>query len=130
MLIITIKTDQPEAEIALFEQNTCLEAYSWLAHRELAETLHTKLKELLTRHGKQIKDVGGVVVFKGPGSFTGLRIGISVANTLAFALRIPVVGTQGENWANVGVLRLQRQENDKIVSPEYGALPHITAQKK
>ena len=130
MLIITIKTDQPDAELALFEDGKRLESYTWLAHRELAETIHTKLKELLTRNGKQIKDVQGIVVFKGPGSFTGLRIGISVANTLAFALQFPIVGTVGANWAETGVIRLQKQENDKIVSPEYGALPHITQQKK
>ena len=130
MLIITLKTDQPEAEIALFEDNKRLETYSWIAHRELAETLHTKLKELLTRHGKQTEDMKGIVVFKGPGSFTGLRIGISVANTLAFALHIPIAGEQGEHWAEAGVIRLIKQENDRIVSPEYGALPHITPQKK
>jgi tRNA threonylcarbamoyladenosine biosynthesis protein TsaB len=47
--------------------------------------------------GKQkttIKDLKAIVVFQGPGSYTGLRVGISVANALGFVLKIPVIPTK------------------------------------
>ena len=48
--------------------------------------------ELLQTHGLQITDLTGITVDTGPGSFTGLRVGVSVANALSYALQIPVNG--------------------------------------
>lgn len=129
MLIITIRTDKPEAEIGLYEDAKQLKYETWLAHRELAETIHTKLAELLKSQHRELKDLDGIVVFKGPGSFTGLRIGITVANALAYSLNVPIVAREDPNWLENGVVALQNGQNDKIALPEYGADPHITIQK-
>lgn len=130
MLIITLRTDKPEAELGLFNDDTQLAYFSWQAHRELAETLHQKLQELLDNHDKTLEDIEGIVVFKGPGSFTGLRIGITVANALGYALNVPVVSNEDPDWLQTGIARLLAGESEAVVQPEYGALPHITAQKK
>ncbi len=130
MLIITIRTDKPEAEIGLYEDAVQLTYYTWMAHRQLAETLHSELAKLLESQGKKLQDIQGIVVFKGPGSFTGLRIGITVANAFAYSLSAQIVGTEGEDWLDAGIQRLQAGETDTTVMPEYGALPNITAQKK
>lgn len=128
MRILTIKTDQPEAEIGLYDDVKQVSYIKWQAHRQLAETIHAKIKELLD--GEPLESIQGVVVFKGPGSFTGLRIGISVANALADSLSLPIVGSAGETWIAGGVESLLKGTNDKIVLPEYGAPVHITQQKK
>jgi tRNA threonylcarbamoyladenosine biosynthesis protein TsaB len=65
-------------------------------------------------------------VFQGPGSFTGLRIGITVANAIAYAQSVPIVGTRGEHWMADGIKRLQSGQNDTRVMPYYGADPNIT----
>ncbi|HET6924650.1 MAG TPA: tRNA (adenosine(37)-N6)-threonylcarbamoyltransferase complex dimerization subunit type 1 TsaB [Candidatus Saccharimonadales bacterium] len=130
MLIITIRTDKPEAEIGLYENTALLVADRWLAHRQLAETLHGRLRQLLETQGKQWRDVQGIAVFQGPGSFTGLRIGISVANALAYSLQVPVAGAEDPDWTDAAIDSLVRGEAGKLVVPEYGALPHITPQKK
>ncbi|HWT55434.1 MAG TPA: tRNA (adenosine(37)-N6)-threonylcarbamoyltransferase complex dimerization subunit type 1 TsaB [Candidatus Microsaccharimonas sp.] len=130
MLTLTIRTDKPEAEIGLYDTTEQLAYTTWQAHRELAETLHAKLNELLASQQKTLKDVQGIVVFKGPGSFTGLRIGITVANALAYSLSIPVVANEDPQWLQNGIARLENGDTDEIALPEYGALPHITAQKK
>ncbi len=48
------------------------------------------IHEILGEHGLEPKDLTGIKVHIGPGSFTGLRVGVSVANAFAFALHIPV----------------------------------------
>ena len=126
MLILTIRTDKPEAELGLYEDQKQLDYVTWPAHRALAETIHTKMRELLQKHNYDWLQLQGVAVFKGPGSFTGLRIGISVANAMADGLQIPLIGAEGANWLDYGLAALQADKNDKVVVPEYGAAPHTT----
>jgi tRNA threonylcarbamoyladenosine biosynthesis protein TsaB len=130
MLTITIRTDKPDAEIGLFDGEQQLAYETWHAHRTLAETIHTKLQEMLSAQAKTWNDIEGLVVFKGPGSFTGLRIGITVANTLAYALQVPIVGAMGDDWVTQGNAALRGGHNDGQVMPEYGGDAHITPQKK
>jgi tRNA threonylcarbamoyladenosine biosynthesis protein TsaB len=130
MLILTIRTDKPEAEIGLFEDDKQLAYETWQAHRELSVTIHKKIDELLKTQNKELEDVRGIVCFKGPGSFTGLRIGLTVGNTLAYGLQIPIVGAMGESWQRDGIQRLLKGDNEKVAMPEYGAEPNITVRKK
>lgn len=130
MLILTIRTDKPEAEIGLYDGETKLAYQTWHAHRDLAATIHVKIKELLDGQHKTIKDVQGLACFQGPGSFTGLRIGITVADAFAYGLELPVVATEGEDWIKQAVARLESGENDRIALPHYGAPVHITQQRK
>ena len=129
-LIMTIRTDKPEAELGLYADGQRVAYHSWHAHRELAETLHTKLRELLAGSQKSLHDVTAIVCYEGPGSFTGLRIGMSVANALAYGLSLPIVASTGEDWARIGVARLKQGDSDFPAQPFYGAPVHITAQKK
>lgn len=130
MLILTIRTDKPEAEIGIYEDQRQLEYETWYAHRELSTTIHQKIESLLTRQGKKLSDVQGIASFAGPGSFTGLRIGLTVANTLAYALDIPIVATTDPEWLEQGIQRLLDGKPDKIALPLYGADAHITQPKK
>lgn len=128
MLILTIRTDKPQAELGLFDGLDKLDYRLWQAHRELSSTIHLKIEEILTTNHKEFNDLEGLVVFKGPGSFTGLRIGISVVNALAYSLNVPVVSSLSDNWITIGIERLIKQENEVIALPEYGQEPRITQQ--
>jgi tRNA threonylcarbamoyladenosine biosynthesis protein TsaB len=130
MIILSIKTDNPQAEIALFDTNNIIHEITWHAHRELADTIHIKIKQLIDESGKNINDIEAIVCFKGPGSFTGLRIGLTVANTIAYALQVPIVGETGKHWQQKGITRIMNNENEKIILPEYGGKVHITQPKK
>lgn len=130
-MILTIRTDKPESEIGLYKDQNQVTYETWAAHRQLAETLHSKINDLLKAKNLEFKDIKSIVVFKGPGSFTGLRIGLSVANALAYSLAIPIVGIEGEkNWQERGLERLSKKENDQAVMPEYGAPVRITPPSK
>jgi tRNA threonylcarbamoyladenosine biosynthesis protein TsaB len=130
MIILTLRTDKPEAEIGIYDGEKQLTYETWQAHRELAETVHKKIAEVLNMLSIPLEDVEGIICFKGPGSFTGLRIGLTVANALAYAQNIPVVARQDPNWLEQGVKDLLAGQNDKRALPEYGAPAHTTTPKK
>ena len=126
MLIISIRTDKPEAEIGLFADREKLSYEVWQAHRELATTIHQKISEMLVMQGKDWHDIEGIVAYKGPGSFTGLRIGLSVANALAYALQVPIVSQESSDWLERGIAALSDGKDEKIALPHYSTPAHIT----
>lgn len=130
MLILTLRTDKPEAEIGLYQDEEQLSYETWSAHRQLAETLHLKIQSTLDAQGLMLPNIDGIVIYKGPGSFTGLRIGIAVANALADSISAAIVGSEHETWLTEGLARLEEGITDTIVIPAYGALPNITAPRK
>jgi tRNA threonylcarbamoyladenosine biosynthesis protein TsaB len=130
MIILSIRTDKTASEVALFKDSKKIDEIIWEAHRTLVETIHLKIKELLDKNSLGWQDIQGVICFKGPGSFTGLRIGLTVANALAYGLNIPVISSDGQTWQTKAIKRLLKGENDTIVTPEYGASANITLPKK
>ena len=130
MLVLTIKTDQPTSEFALYDDLKQLDKISYLADRNLANTLHLQVLELLGKQGFSWSDIDGLAGFLGPGSFTGLRIGLSVANSLAYSLSRPIIGEKGADWQAKAISKLLSGQNDEQLSPFYGAEPHITTPKK
>lgn len=130
MLLLVLRTDKPDAEIGLYEDDKRLAYDTWEAHRRLAETLHYKITDLLLGQGKKLEDIAGLVMYQGPGSFTGLRIGLSVGNALAHSYGLSVVGATGEDWQEQGVRRLLAGSGETLVLPDYGAPVFITTPRK
>ncbi len=69
-------------------------------------------------------------MYEGPGSFTGLRIGITVANTLAYSLNIPIAGAEGESWLDDSLANLSGMTEPTVILPKYGSDAHITKPRK
>lgn len=129
-MILTIRTDSDWAELGLFATVKNQHQLRWEAGRSLAETILVKIDELLDEAGTTYDQLTGIVVFKGPGSFTGLRIGATTGNAVAYAKELPIVGTTGEDWLYDGLALIGIGENHGQVVPEYGAEPNITKPKK
>ncbi|MDR0591143.1 MAG: tRNA (adenosine(37)-N6)-threonylcarbamoyltransferase complex dimerization subunit type 1 TsaB [Candidatus Nomurabacteria bacterium] len=104
--------------------------YEWEAGRELARDLLKFLHECLQKQAASWPDLDGIGFFEGPGSFTSLRIGATVANTLADSEGIPIVGARGDDWLGQARQKLAAHENQKLVLPFYGAEANITKPKK
>ncbi|MFZ0490678.1 MAG: tRNA (adenosine(37)-N6)-threonylcarbamoyltransferase complex dimerization subunit type 1 TsaB, partial [Salegentibacter sp.] len=56
-----------------------------------AEKLHIFIQEVVEENGFDLKDLEAIAISKGPGSYTGLRIGVSAAKGLCFSLDIPLI---------------------------------------
>lgn len=104
--------------------------YEWAAERNLARDMLAYLRDRLAENEASFADISGIGVFRGPGSFTGLRIGLAVLNTIAHEQRIPIVGVTGDAWREECLARLQDGDNDEIVLPEYGAEARVTKPRK
>lgn len=99
--------------------------------RELARDLLAIMRDKLAEHGWDFSDITALGVMKGPGSFTSLRIGLTVMNTLASDRQIPIVGIEdSETWRDVALARLQNGETDHLVMPHYGREANITKPRK
>jgi tRNA threonylcarbamoyladenosine biosynthesis protein TsaB len=94
VLLLGIDTCGPSGSVALGRfGGSAAEILSEieLEGRSYSATLIAAVGELLSRAGVALKDLGGIVVVNGPGSFTGVRVGLSAVKGLAEAGRIPVV---------------------------------------
>lgn len=128
-MILLLDTSKPVCYVTLVDDRNRHE-YSWEADRTLAHGLLGYLRDRLSERQLKLGDLSGIGVMKGPGSFTGLRIGATVANTLARELQIPIVGVDGEAWADEALKRLSRADSDDIVIPKYGRAARVTTPKK
>lgn len=128
-MILCLDTSTPTCHLSFIEGGWRYDT-NWESGRGLAKGLLHFLEQELSFQEKSWDDVTGLVVYKGPGSFTGLRIGITVFNTLSYARKVPIVGVTGDDWRQAGYARLEAGENDEIVLPEYGGEANITKPRK
>jgi tRNA threonylcarbamoyladenosine biosynthesis protein TsaB len=131
-VILALKTASATTHISFFKDaqaKTPESQLEWESGRELSSQLLARLGEFLGSSKLGLKDLTGIVIFSGPGSFTSLRIGHSVANALADSLGIPIVGAAGEDWISAGKTALQGAAAGHPALPAYGAEAHITKPK-
>jgi tRNA threonylcarbamoyladenosine biosynthesis protein TsaB len=90
--IVCIETSTKACSIALF-RGTELLAHRLEIPEEFrhAERLHPLLDELMKEAKLQYSELGAIAISRGPGSYTGLRIGVSAAKGLAYALDLPFI---------------------------------------
>lgn len=131
-MLLGLKTDNPVAELYLYDEaGKLLAERQWRADRQLAHGLLAEIDAFLVLHDCRLQSLGGLFAYEGPGSFTGLRIGLTVINTLAYALRVPVVGQAADtDWRETAVKRLRSGDNDRVVMPFYGVDARITLPRK
>ncbi len=130
-MILILKTGTENNLLELRDSNSDVKfSEEWTATKQLSEELPGKIEDVLSSLSLMFSDISGIVVYRGPGSFTGLRIGITVVNTIADQIPCPIVGTNGDNWIEEGLEKLKLSENDRIVLPEYGGEANITKPRK
>jgi tRNA threonylcarbamoyladenosine biosynthesis protein TsaB len=91
-LILALDTSTSTASVALFDGSRVLSETTWLAGREHSTRLLIEVEALLERVDRSVEQLTGLAVARGPGSFTGVRVAISVAKGMAAGLSIPAWG--------------------------------------
>ncbi|MBU1110216.1 tRNA (adenosine(37)-N6)-threonylcarbamoyltransferase complex dimerization subunit type 1 TsaB [Patescibacteria group bacterium] len=100
-------------EIALIDNGRPVAQKTFKTKKNLGRLLLPKIDTLLKESNVELSDLTNIQVNTGPGSFTGLRIGIAIANTFAFTLGIPV------NNLPLG----------QTATPQYGKKPNISSHR-
>jgi len=131
ILIINTAVDK-SVEVILIKDSTDFKVKEIKGEYKQSETLLPLIKESLIDCDKELTDIDGICVVSGPGGFTALRIGVVTANVLAYALNIPVVGINldefktNEELVVKAIDKLNEAEVGNIVMPEYGREPNIS----
>lgn len=128
-MIVLLDTSTSICKLSLIISDTKKD-YEWQSDRLLSKGIFEFIRDKLAENNLDWPDISSIGVFKGPGSFTGLRIGLTVANTIADSMKVPIVGETESNWQQKSIERLKNGQNDQIVLPFYGAGPNITISKK
>jgi tRNA threonylcarbamoyladenosine biosynthesis protein TsaB len=92
-LMLVIDTATREGVVGLADaEGNLLASETWTTGHRHGEELLSRLDRALTQLGATAQSIGSIAVGIGPGSFTGLRIGLATAKTLAYGLGVPLVG--------------------------------------
>lgn len=106
-----LDTSTPETVLRLNDKE-----YKYLFANDLAEKLLKFIKDKLDENNYTWQDITEITFMSGPGSFTGLRIGACLVNTLAHELNIPLKDHHGKKH--------------QIIIPDYGREANISKPKK
>ncbi len=112
-IILNIETATKNCSVSLSKNGKTLfckeQADQGYSH---AEKLHVFIDEVIKECQVDIKEINAVAVSKGPGSYTGLRIGVSAAKGLCYALNIPLIAID-----TLEILASKVNQNDGLIVP-------------
>lgn len=117
MTILSIDTSNYALGVALLEEDQVLGEYITNLKKNHSVRIMPAIETLMKDCGKVPADLTKIVVAKGPGSYTGVRIGVTIAKTLAWTLNIPLVGVSSLEILAGGTGRYF----DGMVSPLFDA---------
>ncbi len=109
-LLLAIDSATSAMSVALVKKGKLLAEVNSLVERNHSVYLMPAIEEVLNEAGLSLSAVQGIAVGKGPGSYTGVRIGITVAKTMAWTLKLPVAGVSSLETMAAGALAEWRKQ--------------------
>lgn len=116
---LAINTTSPELGLSISNFREDARTQTWNLGRELSTQMHQYLAEFI--QPQTWKDLGFIAIAKGPGGFTGTRIGVVTARTLAQQLEIPLFGIStlaAVAWSTVTHSANETQQNPRVFTTE------------
>ena len=115
-MYLAIDTSTDTASVALVRESEVMAELTWRSGQIHSVELLPNLSHLLNRAKLNLQSISGIIVARGPGSYNGLRVGISTAKGLAFSLGVPIVGI-----STLAVEAYQHAETGLPVCPVFNA---------
>ncbi|MCJ7841384.1 tRNA (adenosine(37)-N6)-threonylcarbamoyltransferase complex dimerization subunit type 1 TsaB [Lederbergia sp. NSJ-179] len=116
MRILAIDTSNEVLGVALLNEDTVIGEYITNMKKNHSVRVMPAIEKLLADCETQATDLDKLIVAQGPGSYTGVRIGVTIAKTMAWALNIPLVGV-----SSLAVLAASGRYFDGYLSPLFDA---------
>lgn len=114
MLTIAIDSSQEICALALGRDSTVVAEYAFAHKMNLLRRMLPNVESMLSDADLATSDLDGVIVSLGPGSFTGLRIGVTIAKSLAYVLGKPIVGVATLDAMARGIAP---RDDDSLICP-------------
>ena len=121
MLLLSLDTSTTVCSVALHQDGALLGCYELFTERTSSAMLTTLINEVVQHTGHELSQLDAIAVGKGPGSYTGLRIGVSTAKGLCFALDKPLL--------SVNTLAAMAEQIRAFYSASYTLCPMIDARR-
>ncbi|GAA4416894.1 tRNA (adenosine(37)-N6)-threonylcarbamoyltransferase complex dimerization subunit type 1 TsaB [Nibrella viscosa] len=121
MLILSIDTSTTVCSVALHQAGALLGSYELFTERTSSAMLTTLIGDVVRHAGHELRQLDAVAVAKGPGSYTGLRIGVSTAKGLCFALDKPLLA--------INTLAAMAEQIRPLFSSDYRLCPMLDARR-
>lgn len=112
MLILAISTSSNTCSVSLLENEECIEELNIINQKTHSENLMPLIDKLFKKTNRLLEDVNLIACDNGPGSFTGIRIGVSTVKAIAEVMQIPVISVSSLEALSYNV----NKENTNIVS--------------
>lgn len=122
-MLLAIDTSTRTASVALYDGRDVVTELTWQSEINHTVELFQAIQRILSLANRGMADLTRLVVAVGPGSFNGLRVGVSAAKSLSFGLNIPLLGvstleTQAyqHSWCGMPVCALQRAGHAEVAA--------------
>ena len=133
--ILAIETSSSICGVAIFKNNELVSIVEELADRKHAEIIPSFIEEVVSDSGISLSKLNAIAISIGPGSFTGLRIGLGFAKGIAYAKRLPIIPVPTMTAMAFGLKNEKPQKgislshSNKVFYQEYNwnnSIPHST----
>jgi len=112
--VLAFDTATAAFSAAIVRNGARADAVANFAERNHSVRIVSEIKELLSRNGLKGEELDAIAVGQGPGSYTGVRIAVSAAKTLAWAWNIPLIGVSSLEALALGAWRKLREESETL----------------
>ena len=112
MIVLGIESATETASCAVLSEEKLLGEYSQNIGRTHSENLMTLIDNLIIDTEISLRDLSGIAITKGPGSYTGLRIGIAIAKSMSQSLNLPILSI-----STLESLAYNLPYSEKIINP-------------
>ena len=123
-MVLIIDTTDKECMVGV-DDGRKFDVKKWRWKKDTGGEILHNIQKLLKKSQKKLENIDAIFVNQGPGSYTGTRVGITIASTLGWSLNVPVVGYSGKDRREItsqilGKLSKNKLSKNHFPTPIYG----------